>query len=110
MRPSRCSAPAALRASLLVLAPGARTADVRVPEAIEAGGTRLLLNGQGTRSVPFFVELYSVALYLPRRASDPEHIRDDRVPKACPSGAVARRAPPPASAGRGAYLLSQPAA
>ena len=52
------------------------------PQSIEVGGSRLTLQGEGTRSKFFFVDLYSVALYLPHRFSEAGRIWDEGVPKA----------------------------
>lgn len=57
-------------------------AAVRAPQSIEVGGSRLTLTGEGTRSKFFFVDLYSVALYLPHPFSAAGRIWDEGVPKA----------------------------
>lgn len=69
-----------LIAVILGLAP---TAFAVTPGSLEVSGTRLSLQGQGTRS-KFFVDLYSVALYLPHRfpADEAGRIWNERLPKA----------------------------
>jgi hypothetical protein len=55
---------------------------VSLPETLQVGGQRLMLAGQGTRTELVFVELYSVALYLPHNMSKPRAIEGASVPKA----------------------------
>lgn len=54
----------------------------QLPETIKAGGKTLILNGHGTRKKLLFVDLYSLALYLPQRMSDVQEIRHESTPKA----------------------------
>ena len=69
-------------ALLVVVTLGWPPAVVAAPESIEVSGTRLNLQGQGTRS-KFFFDLYSVALYLRHPFSDDAgRIWDESVPKA----------------------------
>ena len=49
---------------------------------MDVGRTELTLQGEGTRSKLGFIDLYSVALYLPQRYSDVRRIWDSDVPKA----------------------------
>ena len=68
---------------LLALALGVPADTVAAPpQTIELGGSRLLLQGQGTRTKFFFIDLYSIALYLPHRFPDVRRIWDSDVPKA----------------------------
>ena len=52
------------------------------PPSTEVSGHHLTLQGHGTRSKFFFLDLYSVALYLPHPFSEPGGIWDASVAKA----------------------------
>lgn len=71
-----------LLALLALLTLAAPAAAAPPPDTLQAGGQRLELVGHGTRNAMLFIELYAVALYLPRAMSDPGAIRDAQVPKA----------------------------
>ncbi len=66
----------------LVLCTRAQAAAAGAPAAMDVGRHHLTLQGQGTRSKLFVVDLYSVALYLPRRLVEVRRIWDPDVPKA----------------------------
>lgn len=70
-----------LLALIGLLATAAQAANGDVPQQLTVGEHRLSLNGQGTRKW-LFVELYSVALYLPQPMADVQAIRDPGIPKA----------------------------
>ena len=66
---------------LLVLTVRVQPLAAAAPATVDVGGHRLTLQGQGTRSTAF-VDLYSAALYLPRRLADVRRIWDPDIPKA----------------------------
>jgi hypothetical protein len=66
----------------LVLLARVQSAAATAPAAMDVGNHHLTLQGQGIRSKFFVIDLYSVALYLPRRIPDVRHIWDADVPKA----------------------------
>ena len=78
---ARWTRPAAVLSLLVLLARG-EPASAVAPATMDLGSHRLMLQGQGTRTKFVFVDLYSVALYLPRRLDDVRRIWDPDVPKA----------------------------
>lgn len=72
---------AMLALSLAFFAPVAEAqttvAGVDVPQQIDAGGERLLLNGAGVRS-KFFIKVYVGALYVKQRSDSPAAIIEGR--------------------------------
>lgn len=63
-------------ASALAWAPAvsaAQLAGVTVPDSVEVGGDRLVLNGLGLRE-KFFVDVYVAALYLPEKERSEQEI------------------------------------
>jgi hypothetical protein len=73
-------AAAALALLLAVPALGLVLAGKEVPDSVEVGGTRLVLNGAGIRT-RFFFKVYVGALYLPARSQDPAAIVAADEPK-----------------------------
>ncbi len=66
--------------ALLSPAPACELADVTLPDTIELGGQRLILNGMGLREM-LFIDIYVGGMYLPSPiTSDEEAITAD-VPK-----------------------------
>jgi len=72
---------AALALALALPAQGTIVAGREVPEAIDVGGARLVLNGAGIRK-RFFFKVYVGALYVRTRSSDPAAIVAADEPKA----------------------------
>lgn len=70
----------ALVAILLAFA-AAPPATAMAPLTIEVGGSELVLCGEGTRS-KYLMDLYRVAMYLPRQSSDLSYIRRPDIAKA----------------------------
>jgi hypothetical protein len=71
----------ALLALLGLLATTAQSDNGQVPKQLTVGEHTLILNGQGKREM-LFIDLYSVALYLPQPMADVQAIRDSGIPKA----------------------------
>jgi len=71
-----------LAAGLLLAGPvwAVEVEGVDVPESVEVGGSRLLLNGAGVRT-KFFFDIYVGALYLTRRTGKPEEAIGMEGPK-----------------------------
>ena len=67
---------------LFVLAARVQPAAATAPTTMDVGGHRLTRQGQGTRSAFLAIDLYSVALYLPRRLADVHRIWDPDIAKA----------------------------
>jgi hypothetical protein len=53
---------------------------VTLPDSVQAGGTRLVLNGLGLRT-KFMVKVYVAGLYLAQKSSDPNIILKAETPK-----------------------------
>lgn len=58
----------------------ANLAGVTLPDAVNAGSTRLVLNGLGLRT-KFVVKVYVAGLYLPQKSSDADAILKSDEPK-----------------------------
>ena len=54
---------------------------VNLPEALDAGQNRLILNGGGVRE-KFFMDVYAAGLYLTQKSSDPKKIIQKDEPMA----------------------------
>lgn len=52
---------------------GNEVAGVKMPDTLQAGQVRLLLNGAGVRS-KYFIDAYVAGLYLPQKERDPDKI------------------------------------
>ena len=52
-----------------------------IPDFIEYQGSKLTLNGQGTRVI-FFMKVYDGSLYLENQSSDAKEIMNDNTPMA----------------------------
>jgi hypothetical protein len=59
---------------------GASLASVTLPDTVEVGGQKLVLNGIGMRK-KYFVEVYVGALYLPAKSSDADSIVKADAPR-----------------------------
>ena len=57
------------------------TENVSLPEHLEVSDQQLVLNGYGIRE-KWWINLYAVALYLPKKTSDVSYIKGNDVPKA----------------------------
>lgn len=57
------------------------TAGVKYEQQADVRGSKLLLNGTGTRSVPFLGSYYTAGLYLTRKAGTPEEVTATPGPK-----------------------------
>ncbi|AMK11926.1 chalcone isomerase family protein [Pseudodesulfovibrio indicus] len=76
------SAVAALLLTLLCLTPamGAEKAGVTLPDAVDVGGARLVLNGIALRE-KFVFDVYVAGLYLVEKSNDPEAILKKDAPR-----------------------------
>ncbi len=84
-RPFRFVAPAAvlctaLAAGLPLPAQALTLHGVDIPPQVDVGGKTLVLNGAGTRHV-FFFKVYTAALYLPQKSTQPQGIFSMAGPK-----------------------------
>ena len=59
----------------------AARAEIAPPPALDVGGAELVLNGYGEREI-MWTDVYRAGLYLPRRSSLPDYVRDPAVAKA----------------------------
>ncbi len=80
MRRTVISIIAILVLSSIVDLHAATLAGVTLPDAVQAGNTKLVLNGLGVRT-KFVVKVYVAGLYLPQKSSDPAAILKPEVPK-----------------------------
>lgn len=67
----------------LLFTPSASTAElagVSMPDAVQVGSTRLVLNGLGLRK-KFVVKVYVAGLYVAQKSSDPRAIMQTDAPK-----------------------------
>lgn len=72
-REQRLAFAVALFGPVILSAPafGADCLGVSFPDSVKAGGTNLVLNGQGVRKATIFkVKVYIAGLYLPRKSAD----------------------------------------
>ena len=60
---------------------GKEIGGINMPESLEAGKTKLLLNGAGIRE-KFFMDLYVAGLYLKEKSGDPKVIIEANEPMA----------------------------
>jgi hypothetical protein len=66
-------------ATMLALNAG-RLAGVTLPDTVQVGGTKLVLNGLGVRT-KYMVKVYVAGLYLEQKSSDPRTIIQADAPK-----------------------------
>jgi hypothetical protein len=64
------------------IAAAATRADVTLPDTVQVGGERMVLNGMGIREATVLsVDVYVAGLYLPRRSQDAREILRPELPK-----------------------------
>ena len=69
---------------LVVMSPVSNAKEIEgvdMPESLEAGQTKLMLNGAGSRT-KFFIDVYVGGLYLKEKSQDPKAIIEDDAPMA----------------------------